>query len=128
MNAVNALHACSAGSAARVCVRQPQLRMRTDQETDKRKSLGALVALAEVQSQQQYRLLFTVPRICVLVALSSQRLCCVCNILPLSSAVWTRDVVLDFGNDDKVGSVLRTKHNNFDNTDRTIQVRRLLLL
>lgn len=71
------LHACSAGSAARVCVRQPQLQMHTDQETDKRKRLGALVALAEVQSQQQHRLLFTVQRICVLVALSSQRLCCV---------------------------------------------------
>jgi hypothetical protein len=39
-----------------------------------------------------------------------------------AAAVWWRDAVLDLGNLDQVGSVLRTKHNDFSDNSRTMQV------
>ena len=39
-----------------------------------------------------------------------------------AAAVWWRDAVLDLGNLDQVGSVLRTKHNDFSDDSRTMQV------
>ena len=38
------------------------------------------------------------------------------------AAAWWRDAVLDLGNRDEVGSVLRTKHNDFSDDTRTMQV------
>jgi hypothetical protein len=46
-------------------------------------------------------------------------------LMPLScsaAAVWWRNAVLDLGNLDQVGSVLRTKHNDFSDDSRTMQV------
>ena len=39
-----------------------------------------------------------------------------------AAAVWWRNAVLDLGNRDQVGSVLHTKHNDFGDASRTMQV------